>query len=110
MASFKALYGQKCRSPICWTEVGERKLLGPKIVQQITNAIKVVQRRLQTAQTSYKSFADVQRQPLEFEVKDYVFLMVSPLNGIVSFGKRGKLNLQFISSYQIVDRVSAVAY
>ncbi|GFZ17085.1 hypothetical protein Acr_26g0003550 [Actinidia rufa] len=33
MAPYEALYRRKCRSPICWTEVGERHMLGPEIVQ-----------------------------------------------------------------------------
>ena len=66
MAPYEALYGRKCRSPVCWIEVGERKLLGLKLVQLIIEKIKVVQQWLQMAQNHYKSYADVQRKLLEF--------------------------------------------
>ncbi|GFZ19571.1 hypothetical protein Acr_28g0002760 [Actinidia rufa] len=61
MAPYEALYGRKCRSHICWTEVGERQMLGPEIVQLTTDKIKVIQQRLQTAQSRQKSYADVKR-------------------------------------------------
>ncbi|GJR48652.1 putative reverse transcriptase domain-containing protein [Tanacetum coccineum] len=38
-APFEALYGQKCRSPVIWTEVGESQLIGPEIVQETTEKI-----------------------------------------------------------------------
>ncbi|GFS41553.1 hypothetical protein Acr_00g0075070 [Actinidia rufa] len=44
MAPYEALYGRKCRSPICWTEVGERQMLGPEIVQLTTDKIKGINR------------------------------------------------------------------
>ena len=50
MAPFEALYGRKCRTPLYWDEVGERKLLGPKIVQVMTNNVKVIRDRLKIAQ------------------------------------------------------------
>ena len=87
MASFKALYGQKCRSPVCWTEVGERKLLGPKLVQLTTDKIKLVKQWLQIALSHHKSYTDVKRRPLEFDVSDWVFLKVSPSKGIIWFGR-----------------------
>ncbi|GFY96672.1 hypothetical protein Acr_11g0009780 [Actinidia rufa] len=74
MAPYEALYGRKCRSPICWTEVGERQMLGPEIVQLTTDKIKVIQQRLQTAQSRQKSYADIRRRELEFEEGDHVFL------------------------------------
>ena len=110
MAPFEALYGRKCRSPLCWTEVGERKMLGPDIVQQTIDKIKVIQQRLQTAQSRYKSYADMKRRPLEFIVGDYVFFRVSPSEGIIRFGMRGKLNLRYVGPYKIIGKVGPVAY
>ena len=52
MAPFKALYGRKCRSPICWNEVGERKLLGPKLVQLTTEKIQLIRERLLASQSA----------------------------------------------------------
>ena len=85
-------------------------MLGPELVQLTKDAMQYVQKRLQTAQTSYRSYANVQRQPLEFEVKDFVFLKVSPSKGIARFRKQGKLNPQFIGPHHIIDREGVVTY
>ena len=58
---YEALYERKCRSSIGWTEVREQQFLGPEIVQLTTDKIKVIQQRLQTAQSLQKSNVDVQR-------------------------------------------------
>ena len=73
-APYEALYGRKCRSPICWDDVRERRLLGPEIVQQTVDKIQVIKERLQIAQSRQKSYADVRRRKLEFQVGDHVFL------------------------------------
>ena len=76
----------KCRSPICWDDVGETRLLGPEIVQQTIDKIQVIKERLQIAQSRQKSFADVRRRKLEFQVSDHVFLRISPTKGVMRFG------------------------
>ena len=73
-APYEVLYDRKCRSPICWDDVGERRLLGPKIVQQTIDKIQVIKERLQTAQSRQKSsYADVRRRKLEFQVGEIWF-------------------------------------
>ena len=76
----------KCRSPICWDDVGETRLLGPEIVQQTIDKIQVIKERLQTAQSRQKSYVDVRRRKLEFQVSDHVFLRISPTKGVMRFG------------------------
>ncbi|GFY97645.1 hypothetical protein Acr_12g0001860 [Actinidia rufa] len=110
MAPYEALYGRKCRSPICWTEVEERQMLGPEIVQLTTDKIKVIQQRLQTAQSRQKSYTDVRRQDLEFGEGDHVFLKISPSKGINRFGKRGKLKPRYIGPFEVLQRIGTVAY
>ena len=83
MAPYEALYGKQCRTPICWNEVGERKLLGPEYVQMTTDKIQLIRERLKTGQSRQKSYADIRRKDLEFEVGDKVFLKLSPWKGIV---------------------------
>ena len=78
MAPYEALYGRKCRTPLCWDEVGERKLLGPKIVQVTTNNVKVIRDRLKIAQDRQKSYDDNRMRDLEFQVGNQVFLRISP--------------------------------
>ncbi|KAJ7963971.1 Retrotransposable element Tf2 [Quillaja saponaria] len=74
MAPYEALYGRRCRSPICWTEASEKQLLGPDLVQQTTEAIRRIRDKLRVAQSRQKSYADKRRRPLTFEVGDHVFL------------------------------------
>ena len=72
--------------------------------------MSLIRKRLLTAQSRQKSYADVRRRPLEFEVGDYVFLKVMPERGVVRFGKRGKLSPRFIGPFEILERVGTVAY
>nr|XP_009790522.1 PREDICTED: uncharacterized protein LOC104237971 [Nicotiana sylvestris] len=74
MAPYEALYGQKCRSSIGWFEVRETELLGPNLVQQVVEKVKLIRDRLRIAQSQQKPYADVQRRDLEFDVEDWVFL------------------------------------
>ncbi|GJW28562.1 putative reverse transcriptase domain-containing protein [Tanacetum coccineum] len=69
-APFEALYGRKCRSPICWTEVGDSPLTGPEIIHEITEMIIQIKSRIQAACDRHTSYADVRRKPLEFQVED----------------------------------------
>ena len=110
MAPYETLYGRKCRTPVCWDEVGERKLVGPEIVQMTCDKIKVIRDRLKIAQDRQKSYADNRRRDLEFEVGDMVFLRISPWKGVLRFGKRGKLSPRYIGPYRIVERIGEVAY
>ncbi|XP_015161586.1 uncharacterized protein [Solanum tuberosum] len=110
MAPYKALYGRKCRSPIGWFEVGETALFGPDLVHQAIEKVKVIQQRLETAQSQPKSYADVRRRGIEFTIGDWVFLKVSPMKGVMRFGKKGKLSPRYIGQYKIIRRVVQVAY
>nr|GFC27570.1 reverse transcriptase domain-containing protein [Tanacetum cinerariifolium] len=91
-APFEALYGRKCRSPVCWTEVEETQILGPELIQETTEKIVQIKQRMQAARDRQKSYADLKRKPIEFQVRDKVMLKVSPWKGVLRFGKRGKLN------------------
>ena len=110
MAPYEALYGRKCRTPLCSDEVGERKLLGLEIVQVTTDNCKVIRDRLKRAQDRQKSYADNQRRDLEFQVGDQVFLRISPWKGVLRFGKKGKLSPRYMGPYEIVERIGEVAY
>ncbi|GJX55444.1 putative reverse transcriptase domain-containing protein [Tanacetum coccineum] len=109
-ASFKALYGRKCRSPIMWAEVGEGQLIGPEFVQETTGKISQIKDRLKAARDRQKSYADKRRKPLEFSVCDYVLLKVSPWKGVIRFGKKEKLAPRFVGPFEIVEKVGHVAY
>ncbi|KAL0549074.1 hypothetical protein IC582_013554 [Cucumis melo] len=110
MTPFEALYGKCCRSPVCWGEVGEQRLMGPELVQSTNEAIQKIRSRMHTAQSRQKSYADVRQKDLEFEVGDKVFLKVAPMRGVVRFERRGKLSPRFVGPFEILERIGPVAY
>ncbi|KAD6454789.1 hypothetical protein E3N88_09495 [Mikania micrantha] len=109
-APFEALYGRKCRSPICWAEVGDSQLTGPELVHETTEKIVQIRNRMAAARDRQKSYADKRLKPLEFKVGDKVLLKVSPWKGVIRFGKRGKLNPRYIGPFEILKRIGPVAY
>ena len=110
MAPYEALYGRKCRSPLYWDEVGEKYVVGSKMLQIMKEKISLVREKINAAQDWQKSWADLKRRPLEFSMGDKVFLKVSLTKGVVKFRKRGKLNPRFIGPYTILKRIGKVAY
>jgi hypothetical protein len=109
-APFEALYGRQCRTPVCWSEVGEVQLSGPDIVIETTEKISQIRERLKAARDRQKSYADRRRKPLEFQVGDRVMLKVSPWKGVMRFGKKGKLSPRYIGPFEIIERIGPVAY
>ncbi|KAJ9553216.1 hypothetical protein OSB04_017261 [Centaurea solstitialis] len=104
------LYGRKCRTPLCWNEVGEKQLAGPEIVQITSDKINQVRERLKTARDGQKSYADRRRKDIEFQVGDRVMLKVSPWKGVIHLGRKGKLSPRFIGPFRVTERIGAVAY
>ncbi|GKA60124.1 putative reverse transcriptase domain-containing protein [Tanacetum coccineum] len=82
-APFEALYGRKCRSPVCWSEVGDAQLTGSKMIREMTEMIVQIKNRLLAARSRQNSYADVRCKPLEFEVGDKVMLKVSLWKGVI---------------------------
>jgi hypothetical protein len=110
MAPYEALYGRKCRTPSCWLEAGEKHFTGPEIVHQTADKVKIIRERMLAAQSRQKSYADLRRKPMTFEVGDQVLLKVSPWKGLIRFGKRGKLSPRFIGPFKVLQRVGNQAY
>ncbi|GKF55334.1 putative reverse transcriptase domain, ribonuclease H-like domain, aspartic peptidase domain protein [Tanacetum coccineum] len=73
---FEAIYGQKCRSPVCWAKVGDVKLMGPEIIHETNEKIVQIRQRLQAARDRQRNFANVRQKSLEFQVGDRVMLKV----------------------------------
>ncbi|GJW26924.1 putative reverse transcriptase domain-containing protein [Tanacetum coccineum] len=78
-ALFEALYGRKCRPPVLWAEIGESRLIGPELVQETTDKVVLIKERLKAARDRQKSYADIRRKPLEFEVGDQILERIGPI-------------------------------
>ncbi|GJX89338.1 putative reverse transcriptase domain-containing protein [Tanacetum coccineum] len=85
---FEALYGRKCRSPVCWAEIGDVQLTGPEIIHETTKKIVQIRQRLQAARDRQRSYANVRRKPLKFQVGDRVMLKVSRQKCVIRFEKQ----------------------
>jgi hypothetical protein len=109
MASFEALYGRRCRTPLNWSQAGEREISGLDLVLEAENKVRVIKRNLEATQARQKSYHDRRRKPLQFEVGDYVYLKVSPTKGVQRFGIKGKLAPRYIGPYEIKETCGPVA-
>ncbi|GJY45863.1 putative reverse transcriptase domain-containing protein [Tanacetum coccineum] len=89
---FEALYGRKCRSPVCWAEVGDVQLTGPEIIHETTEKIVQIRQRLQAARDRQRSYANIRRKPLEFWEREdqfrkkypHLFTKTAPSSSVVS--------------------------
>ena len=110
MAPYEALYGRKCRTPLCWTEFSERKVIGPDLIQGTEEKVKMIRERLKVATDRQKSYTDMKRKDIRYLVGAKVFLKVSPWKKVMRFGKKGKLSPRYIGPYEIIEKVGPVAY
>ena len=110
MSPYEALYGRPFRTPLCWTQVGERSMIGPEIVEETTEKIKLVKEKMKEAQDRQKSYADKRRKHLEFEVGDLIYLKMITFKGRARVSGRRKLDPRFLGPFRILERVGAVAY
>ena len=93
-----------------WNEVGDRQLFGPDLIKESEEKVKLICDRLKVAQSRQKSYADSKRKETVHEVRDRVYLRVSPLRGVKRFGVKGKLAPRFIRPYRVLERMGEVAY
>ena len=110
MAPFEALYGRPCRSPPHWLDKKDQVIVGPEMIEETVKIVDLIRKRMKEAQDRQKSYADLHRRNLEFEVGDHVFLKISPVKGVMRFGKFGKLSPRYVGPFEILRRVGVVAY
>ena len=110
MTPFEALYGRPCRSPTCWLESPDVVIVGPQLLLEATEKVNSIRQKIKASQDRQKSYADVRRKDLEFEVGDSVYLKVSPTKGNVRFGFSGKLKPRYIGPFDIIARIGDMAY
>ena len=105
MAPFEALYGRRCRSPIGWFDAFEVRPWGTDLLRESLDKVKCIQEKLLEAHSRYKEYADRKVRDLEFMEGEQVFLKVSPMKGVMRFGKRGKLSPRYIGPFEALKRV-----
>jgi ribosomal protein L21E len=84
--------------------------MGPKIIQDTKDKVALIRKRMLTAQSRQKSYIDKGRFLVNFEVGDQVFLKVSPMKGVMRFGKKGKLSPRYVGPFMIIKIVGPMAY
>ena len=95
MTPYEALYGRKCRIPLYWTELSEKKIFGPDLIKETEEKVKMIREILKMATDRQKSYADMKRKDVLYE-GEKVFLKVSPWKKVMRFGRKGKLSPRFI--------------
>jgi hypothetical protein len=110
MAPFEALYGRKCRTPLYWSETGERQLFGAGIIREAEKQVPIIRENLRIAQSIKKSYTYGKRRDVVFQDGDYVYLKVSPIRGLRRFKVKRKLSPWFIEPFKILERAGEVAY
>jgi len=110
MGPYETIYGRRCRTPLCWYQDGEAVLVGPELLEQTTEKVRMVRNRMQASQSGQKAYADRRRRPLEFAAGDHVFLRVTRTTGAGRALRSRKLSPKFLGPYQITRRIGPVAY
>jgi len=110
MTPFEALYGRKCRTPLCCFQDGKSVLLGLELIQQTNEKVKMIEKILKTSPSRKKSYADQRRKPLEFSAGEHVFFRLTPFTGVGRAIKSKKLTPKFIGPYQNLRIIGLVAY
>ncbi|KAK6142451.1 hypothetical protein DH2020_022799 [Rehmannia glutinosa] len=106
----ETLYGRKCSPLLYWSEVGERKILGPELIEQTVEKISEIQDKIKVAQDRQKSYVDKRRKDIQFEVGNRCGFESGSNEGIIRFGKKGKLQPRYIGPFEILERVGDLAY
>ncbi|GJR39949.1 hypothetical protein Tco_1215633 [Tanacetum coccineum] len=104
------MYGRKCRSLVLWAEIKGSSLIGLELVLEMTDKVVLIKEKLKAVRDCQKSYADKRCKLLEFEVGDRVLLTMLPWKGVIRFGKKGKLALRYVGPFEILERISLVAY
>ena len=105
MTPFEALYGRRCRSPIGWFDAFKVRPWGTDLLRESLEKVKFIQEKLLAAQSRQKEYADRKVRDMNFMEGEEVLLKVSPMKGVMQFGKRGKLSPRYISEFEVLKHV-----
>ena len=110
MTPYKALYRRKFRTSLCWTKLSEKKVIDPDLIQETEEKVKMIRERLKVAVDRQKSYVDLKRKEIQYEIGEKMFLKVSLWKKVTRFGKKGKLSPRFIGPYEVIEKVGPMAY
>jgi hypothetical protein len=110
MAPYEALYGWQCRTPLFWSQIVESQVFRPEVLKDAEKQVQMVPKSLKVDQSRQKSYADKRRRDLSFEIRDFIYLKVSPMRGTHIFRVKGKLALRYVRPFKIIDHKGQVAY
>ena len=103
-APFEVLYGRRCRTPLNWSETGERQFFGPDMIQEVEEHARIIHEKLKIAQSCQKSQYDRKHKSMTYEVGEKAYLRVTPLKGTHRFGIKGKLAPRYIGPFRILAK------
>src|SRR3954470_2855488 len=110
MAKFEFLYGRQCRTPLNWSETGERQFFGPNMIKEAVDQVCIVCDQLKAAQSRQKSYYDRHHRQESYKLDENAYLQVTPLKGTQRFGIKGKLAPRYIGPFCILAKRGYVAY
>jgi hypothetical protein len=110
MAPFEALYGRKCRTPLNWSETGERQIFGPDVINEAEEKVRIIRDNLKIAQSRQKSYYDSKHRDMLYHPGDQAYLRVTPMRGTHRFGIKGKLAPRYIGPFKVLAKRGEVAY
>lgn len=110
MASFEEVYGRPCHLPSHWLNTKDPILVGPNLIEEIVKQVELIKKRIKEAQDRQKSYADLHRRIVKFEVGEHIFLKILPIRGVVRFDKYDKLSPRYVRPFEILKLEGGVAY
>jgi hypothetical protein len=110
MAPFEVIYGCRCHTPLNWIEPREKMIFRLDLIEEAEMTVSRIQDNLRATKSRQESYANKRRRPLEFVVRDHVYLRVSPMKGMKRFGIKGKLAPCYIGPFSILEKCGNVTY
>jgi hypothetical protein len=110
MAPFEVLYGHQCCTSLNWIEPGEKVIFGPDLIKEAKATVHRIQDNLKAMKSHQETYANKSCRPLEFTVRDHVYLRVSPMKGVKRFGVKGKLAPHYTRPFPILEKCGTMAY
>ena len=110
MAPFEALYGRRCRTPLNWSQTGERQIFGPDVIKEAEETVRIIRDNLKIAQSRQKSYYDSKHRDMIYQLGDQAYIRVTSMRGTHHFGIKGKLAPRYIGPFKVLAKHGEVAY